>query len=540
MTRERALSFPLLTLFWGGLLLGLPYAALASAQGNEKPAAHCDDGGSHSGHGHGGHASPGHEGHGKAAPDTHTSDPTAQTPLQLVRLPDAQLVDQEGREVSLNALVAGRRAAINFVFTSCTTVCPPMGALFARMQRDLEARGDDDVAFISISIDPAVDSPRRLKAWSERFDGSDDWRLLTGSKLIVDDVLKDLGVFTALKEQHAPLILLGDPRSQTWIRAHGLAPPRELIAVLDGLPNAEPLQTAEKPARKLPGTVSRKLPGTAEMPGRKLPGTVSRKLAQKLPGIVGNATSRKLPGTVSRKLAQKLPGIVGNATSRKLPGTVQKLPGTAQKLPGTAQKLPGTVGNDKAREYFTDTVLVDQHGESRRFYSDLIAGRTVVINPFFATCSGSCPVMHRALRQAQSTLADRLGRDVFFLSITVDPEGDTPDRLKAYADAFDAGPGWSFLTGAQDDVDRVLAKLGQQVSQKEAHQAIFLVGNERTGLWQKVFGLGPPEDLLAAVKAAADDSPDSPPRNDVSLTSNAQPSQTSPSASTTSAQGDLQ
>ncbi len=502
MTCERALSFPLLALFWGGLLLGIPYAAQASAQGSEKPADHDHgnghSGGSHAVHGHGGHASHGHGGHGNASPETTGGDPTAPAPLRLVRLPDAELIDQEGRQVSLTELVAGRRAAINFIFTSCTTVCPPMGALFARLQRDLEARGDDDIAFISISIDPSVDSPRRLKTWSERFDGSDEWRLLTGPKLIVDDLLKDLGVFTALKEQHAPLILLGDPSTQTWIRAHGLAPPKDLTAVLDGLPNAELISTAE--------LAPRKLPGTSELTPRKLPGTASR----------------KLPGT-------------SESPSAKLPGTVD-----------SAGTVDSTVGNDAAREYFTDTVLLDQHGESRRFYSDLIAGRTVVINPFFATCSGSCPVMHRALRQAQSTLADRLGRDVFFLSITVDPEGDTPERLKAYADAFDAGPGWSFLTGSPDDVDRVLAKLGQQVSRKEAHQAIFLVGNERTGLWQKVFGLGPPEDLLAAVKAAADDAPQpaSPPRTsatqaEVSLTSNAQPSSASTSASTTSAQGDL-
>lgn len=356
----------------------------------------------HGVHDHGVHD---HGAHLQASPAAEAGDPTAQAPLSLVRLPDTELVDQEGRTVHLRELVAGRRAAINFIFTSCTTVCPPMGALFARLQRDLEARGDD-VAYISISIDPAVDSPQRLKAWAERFDGSEDWRLLTGSKQIVDDLLKDLGVFSALKEQHAPLILLGDPRSQTWIRAHGLAPPRDLIAVLDQLPS--PIQTSG-------------------------------------------------------------------------------------------------AGNSEAREYFTDTVLVDQNGQEHRFYTDLVAGRTVVINPFFATCSGSCPVMHRALRQAQATLADRLGDDVFFLSITVDPDGDTPERLRAYAEAFDAGPGWSFLTGPQANVQRILAKLGQQVSQKEAHQAIFLVGNERTGLWQKVFGLGPPEDLLAAVQAVADD-----------------------------------
>ncbi len=334
-------------------------------------------------------------------------------PLPLMHLPDAELVDQHGEKVRLRELVAGRRAVINFVFTSCTTVCPPMGALFARLQRDLEARPAterDDIAFVSISIDPAVDTPERLREWAARFDGSSSWRLLTGPKPVVDEVLEQLGVLTPLIEEHTPLVLLGDAEAGRWVRAHGLALPSRLIEELDRLAPDKGVTTA-----------------------------------------------------------------TSSATS------------------------------DDARAYFTDTVLLDQHARPRRFYSDLIADRTVVIHPFFATCTGSCPVMHQALRRVRDSLGDRLGREVFFLSITVDPEHDTPDRLRAWAEAFGAGEGWSFLTGAAEDVERVLARLGQQVSEKEAHQAIFLVGNARTGLWQKVFGLGPPEDLIAVVREVAAD-----------------------------------
>lgn len=176
----------------------------------------------------------------------HPSPPAgAGIELPRIEVPDAALVDQHGRAVNLRDLVAGRRVAMNFIFTTCTTVCPPMGALFARFQRDLETRGDAaDAVFLSISIDPAHDTPERLGAWARRFGGSERWRLLTGEKPVVDQVLKDLGVFPAVKEEHAPLMLLGDERSGTWIRASALTPPAELARTFDELPRPAAAQTA--------------------------------------------------------------------------------------------------------------------------------------------------------------------------------------------------------------------------------------------------------------------------------------------------------
>jgi protein SCO1/2 len=162
-------------------------------------------------------------------------------------------------------------------------------------------------------------------------------------------------------------------------------------------------------------------------------------------------------------------------------------------------------GNQVARDYFTDTVLVDQDGRELRFYSDLLAGKVVVINSMFTDCTGSCPVMSKKLQALQEHLGDRVGRDVHLISITVDPETDTPARLKEHAAKFGAGPGWHLLTGSEENVKTVLTKLGQWAEDREAHETIFLVGNDRTGLWKKAFALAKTEDVVEIVDSVVED-----------------------------------
>jgi cytochrome oxidase Cu insertion factor (SCO1/SenC/PrrC family) len=100
-----------------------------------------------------------------------------------------------------------------------------------------------------------------------------------------------------------------------------------------------------------------------------------------------------------------------------------------------------------AEKYFSDVELINQDGEKVRFYSDVLKNKVVVINTFFTTCTSICPPMNRNFEKIQEALGDRLGKDVFLVSITVDPGTDTPTRLKEYARRFHARPGWLFLTG---------------------------------------------------------------------------------------------
>jgi protein SCO1/2 len=155
------------------------------------------------------------------------------------------------------------------------------------------------------------------------------------------------------------------------------------------------------------------------------------------------------------------------------------------------------------RNYFTDVELTNQNGEKMRFYSDLIAGRTVVINSFFSTCVGICPIMAATYKRIQTALGDRLGRDVILISVTVDPENDTPARLREYAKSMAAKPGWYFVTGKRENVEQALAKLGLRVAAKEEHTSVMLIGNEPKGVWKKAFGLARSDDIVKMVEEVA-------------------------------------
>jgi protein SCO1 len=158
-----------------------------------------------------------------------------------------------------------------------------------------------------------------------------------------------------------------------------------------------------------------------------------------------------------------------------------------------------------AQKYFSDVELVNQDGEKMRFYSDVLQGKTVIINSFFATCQGSCLPLMRNLQKVQEALADRLGKDARIISISVDPAVDTPTALKAYAKKLQAKPGWYFLTGDKASVELALKKLGQFVESKESHLNIFIIGNERTGLWKKAFGLAKSEEIVKVVDSVIND-----------------------------------
>ncbi len=173
-----------------------------------------------------------------------------------------------------------------------------------------------------------------------------------------------------------------------------------------------------------------------------------------------------------------------------------------------AQEPAAPAANDSrsnAEKYFTDIVLLNQDGEKMRFYSDLLQGKTVIINSFFASCQGSCLPITRNLEKVQEALGDRLGKDARIISISVDPTVDTPAELKAFGKKFKARPGWYFLTGSKENVEFVLKKLGQFVENKNDHYNIIIVGNDRTGLWKKAFGLANSEELVKVVESVVND-----------------------------------
>lgn len=163
------------------------------------------------------------------------------------------------------------------------------------------------------------------------------------------------------------------------------------------------------------------------------------------------------------------------------------------------------VASDSGSKYFAGLTLVDQDGRQVALY-DLMKDRTIIINTFFSSCTGSCPVMAHSLAAVQEKYADRVGKDLVLVSITVEPVTDTPRRLKDYATRVGAKSGWYFLTGSTEQVEAALRKLGQYVDTPAAHLNVILVGNDKTGLWKKLFGRAKSEEIVASVGSVLDDS----------------------------------
>jgi protein SCO1 len=149
-------------------------------------------------------------------------------PAVGVRVPDEELVDQDGAPVRLRELLADKVVAVNFVFTTCTTICSPMTAIFAKLQGELGGAMERRVRLVTISLDPAVDTPERLKRYSDRFDRRNGWTFLTGAPERVGRVLDALGGRSPAKESHAPLTLIGSAGEGRWTRVDGIAPARRL------------------------------------------------------------------------------------------------------------------------------------------------------------------------------------------------------------------------------------------------------------------------------------------------------------------------
>jgi protein SCO1/2 len=175
--------------------------------------------------------------------------------------------------------------------------------------------------------------------------------------------------------------------------------------------------------------------------------------------------------------------------------------------PALPQAQPAAANNvnSAAEKYFSDVELINQDGQKMRFYSDVLKNKVVIINTFFTTCTSVCPPMNRNFEKIQQALGARLGKEAFLVSITVDPETDTPPRLKEYSRRFHARDGWIFLTGKKENVDWALYKLGQYVETKDDHTTIIIIGNEPKGLWKKAFGLASPDELVKIVDDVIND-----------------------------------
>lgn len=315
-----------------------------------------------------------------------------------IKLLDLELLNQDGKPVRFASEALGEGIVVmDFIYTNCTTICPVVSQIMARVRDELGDRVTQDVRLVSVSVDPGTDTPQRLKEYAARLDAGPEWLWLTGYKPDVDRVLDGLGAYTPDFTEHAGMVLVGDPRTGVWERFYGFPDPERIVA------RVNELAAARAKARSL---------------------------------------------------------------------------------------------ETKARAYFTDLPVVAHDGRELRFFTDLFKDKIVLVTMFYTECTGMCPIINNKLSLLQDQLGDRLGRDVFIVSVTLDPKTDTPAVLKDYAAKFGARDGWSFVTGRKEDIETITRKLGQVSDDIAAHSPYLMVGDVKRAVWKK-FRPNIPEEVIA-------------------------------------------
>ena len=163
---------------------------------------------------------------------------------------------------------------------------------------------------------------------------------------------------------------------------------------------------------------------------------------------------------------------------------------------------------EKARNYFTDTEVIDQNGNKLRFYSDVLKGRVVLVSFLFTNCEYACPMQAQKLKQARAAMVPAIKDDVWFVSLSVDPERDTPEAMKKFFENQGVDESrWVFLTGKKENMDFLIKRLGQYVPNIEAHTTLMLAGNTITRHWTRVMPMLTPPDIANKMRDLVEETP---------------------------------
>jgi protein SCO1/2 len=186
----------------------------------------------HSGHDMSGHDMNGHEDHSMHMKMMQQRNFSVSS--EQYSMPEVSLLDVDGEKVSMKDLLsADEPVALNFIFTTCTTICPVMTATFAQMQRELDTEQLQQLQVISISIDPEYDRPEVLRAYAGKYNASGTWMFLTGSSIDIENVLRAFDAYAGSKMNHQPLTFLRKDPQQPWLRVDGLASGKDLASLVD-------------------------------------------------------------------------------------------------------------------------------------------------------------------------------------------------------------------------------------------------------------------------------------------------------------------
>jgi protein SCO1/2 len=178
---------------------------------------------------------------------------------------------------------------------------------------------------------------------------------------------------------------------------------------------------------------------------------------------------------------------------------------------GDPQTAEAVVAGSPRR--FPNPVLVDQDGRSVRFYDDLVRGKVVMVNFSYTQCTGACPRATAQLLAVQRLLGERFGRDFTLVTLSLDPERDTPETMHRYLAAHGARPGWTWLTGRREDLEAIRRFVGYVDrdpaldADRTRHTTAVLLGNDRSGRWSSVPALIPPQQIMDALLRTSGERP---------------------------------
>ena len=153
-----------------------------------------------------------------------------------------------------------------------------------------------------------------------------------------------------------------------------------------------------------------------------------------------------------------------------------------------------------------DIEVVNQYGQHVRFNSQVVEGRVAIVTGFFTSCSSMCPFTQEKLAQVAKLLGPRMGKDVVIISVSVDPENDTPARMKEWGEKFHIGSGWTLLSGKRTEVDTLLKSLGLFVELRQRHQSALMIGNSTAG-WVRISSWTPSEKLAKLAESMSSAKP---------------------------------
>jgi protein SCO1/2 len=160
----------------------------------------------------------------------------------------------------------------------------------------------------------------------------------------------------------------------------------------------------------------------------------------------------------------------------------------------------------RAREYFTNVELINQDGETVRFFDDVLKDKVVVINFIFTNCEGACPLITHKLTLVRDGLEGNIGNPIQFVSLSLDPARDTPAAMKEFAKTHNADhDGWVFLTGKSENLDNIIKRLGQFTDDIEAHSTMMLAGNVNTAHWMKIQPQEMPPQIIEKLNLLMED-----------------------------------